>query len=455
MFKFLPKKREVKVVGIGLDGVPYSLLTDYMEKGYLPCFKKILEQGFNLHQMDASIPDVSSTSWTSFMTGVNPAEHGIYGFMDLRPNSYQLYFPNSGDIHAPTIWDIVGNTTNGKSSTLYNEYKGKLGKPLRSIVLNIPQTYPAIPLNGILTSGFVTPDMKKGTYPESAYRYLQSIEYMPDVDASKATVDREGFLKEISLATKRRAAAFEHFLKEEDWGLFIGVITETDRLHHFFFDAAQDAGHPYHSAFIRFYQEMDKIIGRLYEIFMEMTSGHGLFITMSDHGFTVLKKEVNINTWLRQKGLLKLREQGDFFELIDAGTKAFAMEPARIYINTEGSYPRGIVRESEKHTIIEELKGVLSLLEDETGKPVIRIMYENDGLYRGPLSTKGPALVCLAHDGFDLKGTLKKDEVFSNGHFTGMHTSYDAHCTLPKGIEKSERLHIEHLASIILDFLAK
>ena len=44
---------------------------------------------------------------------------------------------------------------------MYERSKARLNKPLRSIVLNIPQTYPALALNGILTAGFVCPDLKK------------------------------------------------------------------------------------------------------------------------------------------------------------------------------------------------------------------------------------------------------------------------------------------------------
>ncbi|MFO0730650.1 MAG: alkaline phosphatase family protein [Nitrospiraceae bacterium] len=82
-----------KVMGIGLDGVPSSLLQEYMDQGILPGFREITGRGYRLHQMQVSIPEISSTCWTSFMTGVNPGEHGIYGFMDLRPRSYQLFSP--------------------------------------------------------------------------------------------------------------------------------------------------------------------------------------------------------------------------------------------------------------------------------------------------------------------------------------------------------------------------
>jgi len=229
---------------IGLDGVPYSLLNGYLREGTMPNLQKIVSSGFRLHQMDASLPEVSSTSWTSFTTGVNPGEHGIYGFMDLRPGSYQLFFPNSADVQAPTIWDMIGQRVEGRQSTLYSMYKARLKKPLRSVVLNIPQTYPARPLNGILTAGFVCPDFRKGTYPEAAYTYLNSMGYLPDVDSTKAVGRQDAFFKELFLALEKRAEAFEHFLTTEPWDMFIGVITETDRLHHFFFKAAHNPQHP-------------------------------------------------------------------------------------------------------------------------------------------------------------------------------------------------------------------
>ncbi len=441
-----------KVLVLGIDGLPYGLLSDYIENGYLPGFKKILESGFKLHQMDASIPDVSSTSWTSFMTGVNPGEHGIYGFMDLRPGTYKMFFPNSKDIKAPAVWEIIGQTSGGKGSTISEKYRDGVKRPLKSVVLNIPQTYPALPLNGVLTAGFVCPDLRNGTYPESAYNYLKSIGYLSDVDSQKAVEARDAFFDELFLALDRRAEAFEHFMDNSEWDLFVSAITETDRLHHFFFDAARDEQNPVHKTFISFYKKMDEVIGRLYARFMEITGGQGLFLTMSDHGFTVLEKEVYVNNWLKDEGLLKINVARDYYEGIESGTKAFAMDPSRFYINTEGRYPSGSVRSSDRYAVAADLKDRLLSLE-YGGRRVIKAVYENAELYKGPTSAMGPDLVCVANDGFDLKGALKKEGVFGKGVFSGMHTRHDAHCILPASIDPGARLHIEALAGFMLDRL--
>ncbi|MFQ5900236.1 MAG: alkaline phosphatase family protein [Thermodesulfobacteriota bacterium] len=452
MLKSLFKKKGPKALIIGLDGVPYSMLKDYIAKGELPNLKQILEQGFDLNRMDASIPDVSSTSWTSFMTGVNPGEHGIYGFMDLRPNSYNMYFPNSENINAPAFWDILGKSVDGRTSTFKNRYEGKIDRPYRSIVINIPQTYPAKPLNGILTAGFVALDLKKATYPDSAFDYLNSIGYVIDVDAQKARDQKDSFIKELFDVLDKRGEAIRHFMTEEPWDLFIATITETDRLHHFFFDAAMDEDHQYHESFRTFYNRLDSLIGELYDMFLDMTGGEGFFMTMSDHGFVPLEKEVYINNYLKEQGLLKTDEGRDFFDKIDYGTKVFAMEPARIYINMEGKYPRGFVKESERGTVIKEIKEALMSFKDEDSNHPVKEVHERDGLYSGPMFDVAPDLICLPNDGYDLKATLQKQGLFGKEHFTGMHTQYDAHCILAGQTELSKKLHIEDLSGIILDY---
>lgn len=442
-----------KALIIGLDGVPCTLISEYMGRGILPNLSRILSNGMALKQMDASIPDVSSTSWTSFMTGVNPGEHGIFGFMELREGTYKLTFPSFNDVKAPAIWEVLSGNTN-RSSSLAEGYKGRFSG-LRSVVLNIPQTFPAPSMNGVISAGFVCPDLKKGTYPASAYDYLVSMGYIPDVDAAKAAQDPAGFFDEVFRALEKREEAYNHFFGNERWDLFIGVITETDRVHHFFFDAALDASHEFHGRFVDLYRRMDAIIGRLYDRFMDATGGQGLFMTMSDHGFTVIRKEVYMNSWLKSEGYLSLDASKQYFEQIDTGTRAFALDPARIYLNMEGKYPLGAVKPEEREGLRREIKEKLMALEFE-GDRVIKAVHENGMLYSGSSAGMGPDLVCVANDGFDLKGNLKNAGVFGNSHFRGMHTRHDAHCILPSHVKMPERLNIEDLAGIILNsFIAK
>ena len=443
--------KEKKALIIGIDGVPYSLLNAYIDIGVMPNLKQILSQGFKLHQTNASIPDISSVSWTSFNTGVNPGEHGIYGFTDLKPESYSLYFPNSKDVKAPTFWEILGKT-NPKTSTLFQNYHHKISHPYRSIIFNVPHTYPALPMNGILVSGFVAIDLRRATFPESAYTYLNSINYLIDVEAEKAKEDKMAFMKSLFECFEIRKKAISHFLGDESWDLFFACITETDRLHHFFFDASKDQGNPYHDSFLHFYAELDKFIKYLYEQFVQRYSEKGFFMILSDHGFAPIKKEVYINRFLEEKGFLVLKKEGDFYERVENRTKAFNLDPCRIYIHGKDSYPRGIVRREEKAALLKEIKKILGALKGENGDEVIDKICEKEEIYHGPHAERAPDLVCLPKDGYDLKGSLEKKEIFGSNRFKGMHTWHDAFCVLPENISFLKKPSIDHLTEYIIQY---
>jgi predicted AlkP superfamily phosphohydrolase/phosphomutase len=161
-----------------------------------------------------------------------------------------------------------------------------------------------------------------------------------------------------------------------------------------------------------------------------------------------------MNQWLQREGYLKADRSRSYFEQIDRGTKAFVLDPGRLYINVEGKYPLGCVKHVDRKKVMNEIKSLVLSLEDRDGCKVVKEIRENEVLYTGPWKDKGPDLVCTPHDGYDLKGTLSKQEVMGRERFTGMHTAYDAHCILPCRVESGGKLHIEDLAALILNHFA-
>jgi predicted AlkP superfamily phosphohydrolase/phosphomutase len=441
-----------KALIIGIDGVPCTLIQAYLDRGYMPHLKEIIEQGHTLHQMNASIPDISSVSWTTFATGVNPAEHGIYGFTALRPHTYSLTFPNATDVQAPPFWNILGQIEKGQVSTFAERYGNKIAKPLRTIILNIPHTYPAYPVNGILISGFVAIDLQKAIFPPSIHDYLQGIDYRIDVDAQKAHHDKDAFLQDLFDCFDTRKEAVRHFFQNEPWDLFIACVTETDRLQHFFIDAALDQGHPYHGAFERFYRELDAFIGTMVEDFRKRYGEDGFVMILSDHGFTTITQEVYLNKFLQEAGFLNLSPEGQFYERIGDGTRAFAMDPGRIYLNYKDRYPRGCVDNKEGDGLLEKITESLRSLESPEGTPVIDRIVTQEEIYHGPLADQAPDLVCLPQDGYDLKGKLNSEAVFGRTVFTGMHTWHDALCIAPPEVTWEEKPWIGDLAEVIMRY---
>lgn len=425
--KFRTKEPNKRVVLIGLDGTPYTLVRRFVEDGTMPRMAELMRQG-TLLQMDTSLPDISSVAWTSFMTGANPGRHGIYGFLDLQPNTYKIYFPNSGHIKSQTVWDAAS----------------RAGR--RSIVINVPSTYPARPLNGILVSGFVAVDLNKATYPQSLVPTLREMDYRIDVDARKVQQSHDALMEDILKTLERRAAVLLYLFDKEPWELFIGVVTETDRLQHFFMDAAGDEGHKYHSAFRDFYRKVDDFLGQV----VERLRGETLLI-MSDHGFTPIKRQVYLNRWLVDNGYLKLKDNARSIEEIGDGSLAFALDPGRIYINVKGKYPNGAVERADAAKLAQEIKRGLSEISSD-GEPIVKRVYERDELFRGPAIESAPDLCAQTIYGYDLKGAVNKKELMDREIFTGMHTQDDATLFInsPQGALRPDKPHITDVAPTLL-----
>ncbi len=390
---------------IGLDGVPYTLMKRFVEEGIMPNTAALIRTG-TLSRMTTSLPEVSSVAWTTFMTGVNPGRHGIYGFMDLRPRTYEIFFPDFKFVKAETLWEFIG----------------KSGK--RSIVVNVPSTYPARELNGILISGFVAIDLKKATYPQSFVPLLEQMGYRLDVDANKARESMDLFAEDLRVTLRKREEALLHLIEKEEWDLFIATIAETDRLHHFLWAASDNSAHPYHGFFIEIYKWIDRIIGELYARVDKETA----VFMVSDHGFTHIKKEVYINKWLEQEGYLRFdKTPPESYRDISEGTRAFNLDPARIYINLKGKYPKGCVNPGEEYDALrEEIKARLADLRVD-GEAVVKKVYYKEEIFNGPEFDSAPDIVVLSNYGFDLKGAINRSAVTGGKSiFTGMHTQNDA-----------------------------
>ncbi|OGW12994.1 MAG: hypothetical protein A2035_01885 [Nitrospirae bacterium GWA2_42_11] len=397
-------KERKRALIIGLDGVPYTLMKKFAEDGIMANTAALIKNG-TLRRMTTSLPEVSSVAWTTFMTGVNPGKHGIYGFMDLRPGTYDMFFPDFKFVKGETMWEFLGKNSK------------------RSIVINVPSTYPARELNGLLISGFVAIDLRKATYPQSYVPQLENMGYRLDVDATKARESMDLFANDLRETLKKREEALLYFIEKEDWDLFIATISETDRLHHFLWAASDNPSHKYHDFFIEIYKWIDRIIGKLYE---KVDSNTAVFM-VSDHGFTHIKKEVYINKWLEQEGYLKWdKNPPESHKDIAEGTKAINMDPARIYIHLRGKYPKGCVNTgSEYNSLRDEIKGKLYKLKVD-GDSVVKKVYFREELFNGPEFELAPDIVVLPNYGFDLKGAINKTEIAGKGIFTGMHTQDDA-----------------------------
>ncbi|MFW5907991.1 MAG: alkaline phosphatase family protein [Candidatus Natronoplasma sp.] len=387
-----------KTIIIGIDGVPYDLMEALANKGEMPNFADLIEQG-HFGKMHAAIPEVSNVNWSSIVTGTNPGEHGVFGFTELIQGTYTVSFPDRRALKAEPFW--------------------KDDEDKRYMILNVPAMYPAEKINGVYVSGFVSPDFEKAVYPDSALEYLKEIDYKVDVDSEKAHKSYRLFLHNLFDTLEKRKKAAEHFW-EERWDVFMLVFTGSDRLEHFLINAYYDEEHEYHDRFIEYFRQIDEIIGDI----TEKMDPNDRLVMMSDHGMEQIKKNVNVNAVLENHDLLKLGDEPEErYKNIEEGTKAFALDPGRIYLNRKDRYPRGEVEDGED--IIED---IMDIFEDLTyeGEKVIKKIHRGDEVYHGDQTHRSPDLILTPNEGYNLKGSVKYDSVFAENIFNGKHTEDDA-----------------------------
>ncbi len=392
---------------IGLDGVSYDQIIELSNNGNIPNITKLMENG-SLSRMKSSSPSISPVSWTSCITGVNPAKHGMFGYMDRRRESYGIYFPDALQIVSPLIWDYV--TAANKTT----------------VAVNVPQTYPAKEINGVLISGFVSLDFKKAVFPQQIYPALEQIDYRIDVDLNEHSNDRNTIYEELLYMLKKRRETFNYLMDRVGWNLFVGVISGTGRINRYLWNDYADPASEWHADFIHYFKKVDDLVGEM----ADKTADDTEFILISDHATAASNGEVYLNTWFRNEGLLKMKGEGKaLFDDIDPkGTKVFALDSGRIYINLKGVMPDGCVETGDEYNSLREslIEGLSTLKDDSTGMSIINSIAKKEDLYQGSLLERAPDLILEGVPGYELSSDIDKDCLLGKGRYEGVPTSQDA-----------------------------
>lgn len=418
---------------IGIDGVPYELLSHFAAKGIMPNVARLIKK-YQFKQMAVPLPEISAVSWTSFMTGMNPGEHGIYGFMELNRQNYQYTFPSFRALPVKTVWEHIALTDK------------------RSVIINLPNTYPVRPIKGTLIAGFVAPDLEKSVYPSTFYPQLKAMRYKTDVDAQLGKDNKELFLKELQNNLDQLYRVYKKLSNPSQWELFFFIITGTDRLNHFLFHALEDTRSPYHKDCLDYYRHVDQLIQ---EVVSEMETQGIPFIILSDHGFVKIKQEVYLSHYLKQWGYLECGpETPGSLQSISAASRAFVLDPSRVYLHMQDKYARGTVKPSEYHILREELKTKFLALEIN-GEPVIKKVFYPEDIFSGDYLANAPDLILLSYYGYDLKSGITRDQLYGQTHFTGMHAQDNALLIDAVGFSFVDQPHIVSLGQHIRHFFER
>lgn len=393
---------------VGLDGMPLDLLRRLAASGVMPAVGQLLEEGA-CAELLAPVPEISSTSWASFLTGANPGRHGVFGFVDLVPGGYDTYFSNVTHLRAPPLWELAARA--GRTT----------------LCLNVPGTYPAPAVRGALVSGFVAPVFERAVSPPRLLEPLRRLGYRLDVEAGDVAGDPRGFVRRVVEALEARCRAFDHLLGSEPWDVAVAVVTETDRLQHFLWRDVEDEASPLHEHVLDVYRRVDGWLARL----LRHCDGDDVVALVSDHGFGPARVQAYVNAWLREQGLLAPLDATPDVGALDGRSRAFALDPARLYLHRAGRFPAGRLRAAEAERLAGEVADALRALRlDDLGLagsgPAVARVHHREEVYEGPLLDRAPDLVAVPAPGVQLRGAWGAQSVAASDVFTGTHTRGNA-----------------------------
>lgn len=242
-----------------------------LDGGQLPNLAALIDRGAYGDCL-STVPSHSWCAWPSFMTGLNPAGHGVFDILEHKPGTSRRLPVTYRSIKARTIFDDV----DAASKT--------------TLALNIPLTFPTPTIKGKVVGGGVLPASRSHTHPTELQQELDANAPFPVNGMSWTTFRNrpEAFLDECAAITAKRQTAFEYLLDTTDWDLGVLVYVSTDRIQHCLMEyLAPD--HPRHEELKdtpvakktrAMYEQLDAGLGRL----LERTTEDDLVIFMSDHG---------------------------------------------------------------------------------------------------------------------------------------------------------------------------
>ncbi|NOX63090.1 MAG: hypothetical protein GXP42_14275 [Chloroflexi bacterium] len=290
---------------IGLDGGTWDVFGPLCDLGEMPHLARLREQSA-WGTLLSTQPPFTAPAWATFITGLNPAAHGILNFLQ-KPSDPARSLRGEG---APV------NSTHIRAATLW-DYFNAAGRRVASI--NLPLSYPLRPLEGFAISGMLTPpNADDWTYPRSLARELQ--DYIIDLDYARAgrilrpqdLPPPSQMLADITRMTERRGFHALRLLQNRQWDVFMVVFTGTDRIfHHFWHYLHTSDEDDIASLDIAVAEGLQAYFHLLDHILAMLTRSVGRethVAIISDHGFGPAARHwVHLNNWLLEVGVLQLQ----------------------------------------------------------------------------------------------------------------------------------------------------
>lgn len=432
-----------KVIVVGLDGATWKVLGPLIKKGKMP-FLASLRNKSSWGVLTSTLPPLTAPAWVSFQTGVNPGRHGIFGFTNKAGEVV-----SSKSIGFPRIWETLGD------------------QGLKSLVINMPVSYPIAKTKGVLVSSMLTPEGADFAYPKRAQKRLAKLNYIVDygkLPHKKLTKNKKNeIIKNLLSITQKRIEAFKVLFEKGNFNFSFLLIKETDVAQHLFWGEKR---------LEVFYQKLDGQIKDLYQFYKNEKND---FIIISDHGFhQISDSEFSVYKWLEEEKFIKISTTSNskFIKAIYQKVKKLPgatsirnkiiqeSETKTLKRTTTKAYLGGLYLSPELKTQENQVIAKLRKLKYKN-KAVFKNVFTSSTVYKGEFTGNGPDIVWEFNESYSLNRSTISKYVFNKRktYLKGDHISdrsgiYLMHGNQFKNI-KGTTLDIRDIHSLVCYLLEK
>jgi predicted AlkP superfamily phosphohydrolase/phosphomutase len=429
-----------RVLLIGWDGADWRILDPLLERGDLPNLQALVDRG-QKGVLKSTIPTHSWAAWPSFLTGVDPADHGVYDILETVPGTHKQY---------PVTYKSIKERT-------FVEDLGAAGR--KGLYVDVPLMFPPPDIDATIVAGGVLPKGRQYTQPADLPETLERNGAPWQINGMSWTTYHnkpEPYLDEVFELTGKRIKAAEWLMDNTDWDLMASVWVSVDRTQHALSnyvgpdhpDYARNSKTPLAARVRDVYKQLDDSIGRM----VGKTRDDNIILFISDHGFQSCYRTINMDRLLQKFGYLDFTASNMILGPMQWGpmrkvartvydklglhgkvslpqpvnwsrTKAYTTIRSTgegVSVNLAGREPDGIVDPGDFEKVRDEVMDRLASFTDpKTGKKPVKAIFKREEIFKGKHTDRAPDILMEPAVGYSLthaKSAIEDADWVSGDH---------------------------------------